>query len=152
MLGKLSEVQIEDLLEQQVTGRIGCHAEGVTYIVPINYGYKDGCIYGHSAKGKKIEMLRNNPEVCFQVDKIESILKWKSVIGWGLYEEISKREDLHKAMQVIISHLVPYIKDSEGHPSHGITEKETDVGSSVDLILYKICLKEKTGRFEDPDV
>jgi len=152
MLGKLSENQIEDLLQQQVTGRIGCHANGITYIVPINYAYKDGCIYGHSAIGKKIKMLRSNPKVCFQVDVIESILEWKSVIGWGHYEEITDREEMLKAMREIIHHLGPMINDTNGHPSHGITDNENDIGSNIDLILYKICLYKKTGRFENPTV
>jgi nitroimidazol reductase NimA-like FMN-containing flavoprotein (pyridoxamine 5'-phosphate oxidase superfamily) len=150
MLGTLSEDQIEDLLKQQVTGRIGCHADGITYVVPINYVYKDGCIYGHSAEGKKIKMLRNNPQVCFQVDDIENILKWKSVIAWGVYRQITDREEMQKAMQEIIRHIMPVMTDNDGHPSHGITENESDIGTSIDLILYKICLNKKTGRFEQP--
>ncbi|HEY0176453.1 MAG TPA: pyridoxamine 5'-phosphate oxidase family protein [Pedobacter sp.] len=150
MLGELTENQIEDLLKQQVTGRIGCHADGITYVVPINYVYKDNYIYGHSAAGKKIEMLRNNPQVCFQVDEIESILKWKSVIAWGVYEQITDKEEMQKAMQEIIYHILPLISNNDGHPSHGITENESDIGTSIDLILYKICLNKKTGRFEQP--
>ncbi|MCD0487825.1 pyridoxamine 5'-phosphate oxidase family protein [Pedobacter sp. MC2016-14] len=150
MLGELNENQIEDLLKQQATGRLGCHAHGITYVVPINYVYRDGCIYGHSAIGKKIQMLRNNPEVCFQVDIIESLVKWQSVIAWGTYQEITNRKELQKAMHEIISHIMPLMSDTEGHPSHGITESESDVGGSVDLILYKIPLNKKTGRFEHP--
>lgn len=148
MLGELHQNEIEDLLKQQVTGRIGCHADGITYVVPINYAYKDGCIYGHSAAGKKIDMLRKNPQVCFQVDQIESILQWKSVIVWGVYQEITDRQEMTKAMQEIIRHILPLMEDPNGHPSHGITDDESDIGTSIDLILYKICLHQKTGRFE----
>lgn len=152
MLGTLDENQIEDLLKQQVTGRIGCYADGITYIVPINYVYKDGYIYGHSAAGKKIEMLRKNPQVCFQIDHIESIVKWKSVIVWGVYQEITEREEMQEAMQGIIHHIIPLMPDENEHPSHGITDNESDIGTSIDLILYKIRLTEKSGRFEDPKV
>lgn len=148
MLGKLKEDQIESLLQQQVTGRIGCYADGENYVVPVNYVYKNGCIYGHSAVGKKIKMLRKNPQVCFQVDEIENITNWKSVVAWGVYEEIKDREEMQGAMQEIIRHIMPSIIDPNGHPSHGITENESDIGSSVDLVLYKICLNKKTGRFE----
>jgi nitroimidazol reductase NimA-like FMN-containing flavoprotein (pyridoxamine 5'-phosphate oxidase superfamily) len=150
MLGELTEVQIEDLLSRQMVGRIGCHDKGQTYIVPINYVYKDNCIYGHSAKGKKIEMLRNNPQVCFQVDAIESMTNWRSVIVWGEYKEITEREEMQLAMQQIINHIMPHMNDENAHPSHGITESESDIGTSVELILYKICLYKKTGRYEHP--
>jgi len=150
MLGELNENQIEDLLKQQVTGRIGCHADGTTYIVPINYVYKDGYIYGHSAEGRKIEMLRKNPEVCFQVDNIESINKWKSVIIWGKYQEITDGREMQMAMQEIIRHIMPQMTGENAHPSHGITEDESDIGTSIDLVLYKIRADKKTGRFEEP--
>jgi nitroimidazol reductase NimA-like FMN-containing flavoprotein (pyridoxamine 5'-phosphate oxidase superfamily) len=150
MLGVLSENEIEDVLEQQAIGRIGCHADGITYVVPINYVYKDGYVYGHSAEGKKIDMLRSNPQVCFQIDDIESITQWKSVITWGVYEEITDGKEMQKAMQEIIRHIMPLITDNNAHPSHGITESESDIGTSVDLILYKILLNKKTGRFEQP--
>jgi len=34
------------------------------------------------------------------------------------------------------------------HPSHGITELESDIGTRVELIVYKIVLTKKTGRYE----
>ncbi len=35
------------------------------YVVPFNFGYKDGIIYLHSAlEGLKIDILRKNPNVC----------------------------------------------------------------------------------------
>ena len=151
MLGKLNENQIEKLLEEQYIGRIGCHSDDKTYIVPINYVYKDGYVYAHSALGKKIKMLRKNPKLCFQVDDIKSILDWKSVIAWGVYEEINGREEMQHAMHLIIQHIMPMMKNTDGHPSHGITQNESDIGDTVDLILYKIRLKKKTGRFEEPE-
>jgi len=89
MLGELNEAQIEDLLKQQVIGRLACHADGKIYIVPINYVYDGTNIYSHSAGGKKIAMMRKNPEVCFEVDEIQSVFKWKSAIIWGRFEEIT---------------------------------------------------------------
>jgi nitroimidazol reductase NimA-like FMN-containing flavoprotein (pyridoxamine 5'-phosphate oxidase superfamily) len=148
MLGKLSEKQIEDLLIKQVTGRLGCHANGITYIVPINYVYRSPDIFAHSADGKKIEMMRKNPEVCFQADEIESIFRWQSVIAWGRFEEITNMDEKQQAMQGIIHRIMPLAKNPASHPSHGITEKESNVGTTIELIVYKIVLTKKTGRFE----
>jgi nitroimidazol reductase NimA-like FMN-containing flavoprotein (pyridoxamine 5'-phosphate oxidase superfamily) len=58
MLGPLDKEQIETLLNELPVGRIGCHAEGITYIVPVNYAYDGVNIYAHSAKGMKIDNLR----------------------------------------------------------------------------------------------
>jgi nitroimidazol reductase NimA-like FMN-containing flavoprotein (pyridoxamine 5'-phosphate oxidase superfamily) len=92
MLGQLTEKQINELMAGQVTGRLGCVVNQKAYIVPINYFYKDSTIYSHSAPGKKIEMMRKNPNVCFQIDQISSIFRWQSAILWGTYEEITDPE------------------------------------------------------------
>src|SRR6195952_2636408 len=107
MLGELSELEIETLLKQQVIGRIACHADDTTYIVPINYVYNGTCIYGHSSIGKKIEMMRKNPEVCFEVDDIKSVFRWQSVIAWGRFEEITDSNEMERAMQRLLHRIMP---------------------------------------------
>lgn len=148
MLGKLNESQVEALLKGQAIGRIACHAQGKTYLVPINYVYKDGYIYGHSGVGKKIQMMRENPEICFEVEEIQSVFRWQTVIAKGRYEEIEDIEEKQQAMQGIIHRIMPLITSPEGHPSHGITERDSDVGTTVQLVVYRIKLTEKSGRFE----
>ena len=148
MLGKLNESQITSLLAEQVIGRIACHALGETYIVPIHYVYRNGCIYGHSAEGKKIRMMRENPQVCFEIEHIQNAFRWQTVIAKGTYEEITDIEEKQQAMQGIIHRIMPLVTSAEGHPSHGITEKDSDVGTSVELVIYRIKLTELSGRFE----
>ena len=149
MLGKLNEKQIEDLLMKQVTGRLGCHANGITYIVPINYFYRSPYIFAHSAEGQKINMMRENPNVCFQADEIKSVFRWKSVIAWGRFEEITDFDEKQQVMQALIHRIMPLADNPSDHPSHGIAEKDSDIGTKVELIIYRITLSKMTGRFEN---
>ncbi|WEA01486.1 pyridoxamine 5'-phosphate oxidase family protein [Mucilaginibacter sp. SJ] len=148
MLGKLEQPEIEALLSRQVTGRLGCYAQGTTYIVPVNYVYKNGVIYAHSGPGKKIEMMRKNPKVCFEVDDIKNIFSWKSVIAWGTFEEITDIAEQEQTMQALIHRVMPLVEHATDHPSHGITANEYDIGDKIDLIVYKIRIDKVTGRFE----
>ncbi|MGZ3871905.1 MAG: pyridoxamine 5'-phosphate oxidase family protein [Mucilaginibacter sp.] len=148
MLGELNENEIEAVLKSQVIGRIGCHANGVTYIVPVNYVYEGTHILAHSGNGMKIEMLRDNPEVCFEVDHIASILNWECVIAWGAFEEITGFREKQQAMEKLVNRISPLLTAESAHPSHGITASESDIGDSVELVLYKIIFSKKTGRFE----
>lgn len=150
MLGKLTEQQIDELVSKQVTGRLGCVTNGKPYIVPINYFYKNSTVYAHSAPGKKIDMMRENPEVCFQVDQVSSIFRWQSAILWGTFEEITDPEKKQQAMQGLTHTLMPLVTTPAGHPSHGITSSETDL-LKIELIVYKINVTEKTGKFEFSD-
>lgn len=54
MIGELNYTEIEDVLQNQHIGRIGCHAKGITYIVPVSYAYSDSYVYIHSLEGKKL--------------------------------------------------------------------------------------------------
>src|SRR5215470_5015258 len=98
MQGELSAREIEDLLHKQFVGRIGCHDKDSVYVVPISFAYEDNCVYCHAYEGKKIDIMRMNPKVCFQVDEMGDMANWQSVIAWGKFEEISSEEEKVKAL------------------------------------------------------
>ena len=77
MLGELSPEEIEEVLRSEITGRIGCHADGRTYVVPVTYGYQRGYVYCHSSEGLKLRMMRKNPVVCFEVDHVAEALQFR---------------------------------------------------------------------------
>ncbi|WP_343557455.1 pyridoxamine 5'-phosphate oxidase family protein [Sphingobacterium sp.] len=145
MLGELSKREIITLLETQFIGRIGCHVNGETYIVPVNYVYQNNSIYVQSGEGKKIEMLRANSRVCFQVDEIDSMFKWKSVILWGNFEEL-KGMERQQVMQGLILRIMPNTNETGRNPAHAINPQFHD-----SLIVFRINIEHGTGRFESHD-
>lgn len=149
MLRELKDTQIETLLKDQLIGRIGCHSEGITYIVPINYVYDGINIYCHSAEGMKINIMRENPQVCFEVDNIKDITNWQSVIAWGKFEEITDITEKQNVLQKLTDRITPYMIDDSVTREHGFVDEESDIGATVELIIYKIVVHKKTGRFED---
>lgn len=148
MLGELNDLEIRELLSRQVIGRVGFHHRGVSYIVPINYVYKNGAVYGHSGMGHKIKTMRKHPEVCFEVEEIESLFRWKSVVVWGKYEEITGEEEKNQAMQALTHRLMPYVNNPANHPSHGIAADENKIGTVIQPIIYKIVISSTSGRYE----
>ena len=149
MLGELSAQEIEELLRSEMTGRIGCHADGRTYVVPITYAYQPGFVYCHSSAGLKIRMMRKNPAVCFEVDRVEDIGNWRSVIATGRFEELSGREALD-AMDVLIARFAAIERPHDPHPSYVFRESEVEPphADGREIVLFRIHLAEKTGRFE----
>jgi nitroimidazol reductase NimA-like FMN-containing flavoprotein (pyridoxamine 5'-phosphate oxidase superfamily) len=148
MLRELADNQIDDLLKNQLIGRIGCHSNDLIYVVPVNYIYEAPGIYCHSAKGLKIDLMRNNPQVCFEVDDIKDMTNWQSVILWGTFEEITDMDEKQNIMQKLIDRVTPFILDDSVPPSHGFVDEESDIGDTIELIIYKINVTKKTGRFE----
>ena len=80
MIGKLTDEQIEEVLNENVLGRIGCSDGKKIYVVPVNYAYDGKSVIAHSSLGMKIEMMRKNPKVCFEVDAMKTFTNWKSVM------------------------------------------------------------------------
>ena len=89
MIAELDRAEIDELLRAQVVGRIGCHADGVTYVVPVIYAYDGEAFYAYSLEGRKIRMMRTNPDVCFEVDEYDGRGSWRSAIAQGTYEELA---------------------------------------------------------------
>jgi uncharacterized protein len=88
VIEELSEGEIEAFLRRQLVGRVGCHAFGRTYVVPVIYVWDAGYVYVQSIEGRKIRMMRANPEVCFEVDEYEPDGSWRSVVVEGVFEEL----------------------------------------------------------------
>jgi hypothetical protein len=146
MLGNLTKEQIEELLHTQGLGRIGCHVNEQTYVVPVSFAYDGESVICHSAEGKKIKMMRDNPQVCFEVDHVTNMANWQSVIAWGMYEELHG-EDAIKGMQALMD---KFMRASISQTIHAgpAPASEHGAGRVVKAVVYKIHLKEKTGRFE----
>lgn len=149
MLGEMSARQIEDLLRSETTGRIGCHADGRTYVVPITYAYNSPYVYCHSPEGLKLQMMRKNPVVCFEVDRIEDVGSWQSVIATGRFEELGGR-DVLAAMDILIARLTAIRPDRKEHPSYVLraADVESSRADGRPIVIFRILLAEKTGRFE----
>ena len=147
-MGKLDDKQIEDLLQHEIIGRIGCHADGITYVVPISFAYDGKYVYGHTHEGMKINIMRKNPKVCFQVDRLTDMANWKSVIAMGEFEELTEPETRKQALQNLINRTLPQLSSETVKLTPEWPFRRGDP-ANVDGIIYRIELKEKSGRYEN---
>ncbi|MDO1446583.1 pyridoxamine 5'-phosphate oxidase family protein [Rhodocytophaga aerolata] len=146
MLGVLNQEQIDFVLRSQMIGHIGCCDAGRVYVLPVTYVYDGEYIYGHTKEGLKIEMMRNNPQVCFQVDAIQNLANWQSVVIQGTFEELSG-EASHQAERLLLNRILPF-QVSETIPSGGIDIHQLASISRPVLVTYRISIEEKSGRYE----
>ena len=147
MFGNLSQKGIEHVLKSQLFGRIGCHANNVTYIVPICYAYDENCIYGRTFEGMKLKMMRENPKVCFQIENLESMGKWQSVICWGEFEELTDTIKRNKGIEILQNRISAVMGDRNLRVSHHWPfSLDSD---NAEGIIFCIHISEKTGKFEN---
>jgi uncharacterized protein len=109
------ETEIHEILEKALVCRLGLYDGRYPYVVPLNYGYRDGRFYFHSAReGRKIDILKNNDRVCIEVDIDSRIVrgdapcrwaaKYRSVIGFGRARIVDDEVEKKAALDVIMAH------------------------------------------------
>ena len=143
------EIMDPKILEEILSGasicRIAMSDGDVPYMLPFNYGYKDGCIYIHSAPvGKKIDLLKKNGRVCFEVEQISRIIpaetacKWatlyRSVIGYGNVEIITDFQDKSRGLEIIMTQ----------HGAPDLTEFKTKEVNFI--VILKLNITTMTGK------
>jgi len=149
MIGKLTKEQIQEVLKENILGRIGCNDGQRTYVVPINYVYDGKFILGHSTEGMKVRMMRKNPQVCFEVDEMKTLTNWKSIIAWGEYQELTDERDRYYAMKLFVDRMM-HLKISETAVPPEISAYRVHPRSpgNIKPVIYRIVIEEISGRFE----
>ncbi|HEY5675052.1 MAG TPA: pyridoxamine 5'-phosphate oxidase family protein [Malonomonas sp.] len=135
---------IVDILIRGRELRLAMIAGDRPYVLPLNYGYAEGCIYIHSArKGKKLDCLRSNPQVCFEVSEVlqrvggtrpcDWSTKFRSVVGEGTAHIIDERAEKIQGYDAIMAHF--------GGPTRDYEEKHLS-GS----LIIRIDIETLTGK------
>ena len=111
------EQQIRAILDGAKVVHVGMCVDNEPYVVPMNYGYamEDGrlTIYLHSAQqGKKLDMIRQNPKVFFEMDcdwvpfegekPCQYGLSYSSVMGRGTATIVEDVEEKKRAMSLLM--------------------------------------------------
>ncbi len=135
---------IRGIIENGLVCRLGLCDGQQPYVVPMNYGYRDGCLYMHCAReGRKIDILKINDRVCIEVDVDVRIVrgdapcrwttKYRSVIGFGRARIIDDETEKKAGLDVIMAH-------------HGASGGEYDEKSLRRTSVIKVVLENMTGK------
>lgn len=150
MFETLNKQEINEVIKSNLVGHLGCHADGKTYVVPVSYAYDGKYLYARSFEGMKLDMMRKNPQVCFQIDKMENMADWKSVIIWGTFEELTG-EARTKALKKLSARTLPSIASKTVKFSSDWPFPVSDF-ENIEGVVYRILITEKTGQSEKPEV
>jgi len=140
-------VAIESIIDKASVCRLAMSVNDQPYIVPLNFGYKDKVLYFHCAtKGLKLEYIKANSKVCFQMDINKKIImsekacKWGmnylSVIGFGKAFIVENQEEKSCALDIIMKHYS--------------NEKFTYLKKELDrIVVVKVEIDEMSGKTSD---
>jgi uncharacterized protein len=146
---EISDIQvIEEIIRNADVCRIALANDNIPYIVSMNFGYSGGVkpsIFFHCAKeGKKLDMIRKNNYVCFEMDTGHQLyngikgcdwgMKYSSVIGYGNISIVTEKEAKKAGLNCIMKHY-------GGEGEHIYDEKV--LGRTT---ILRLDIKEMTGK------
>jgi nitroimidazol reductase NimA-like FMN-containing flavoprotein (pyridoxamine 5'-phosphate oxidase superfamily) len=139
--------EIEKLLRKEVVGRLGCSDGKMVYVVPISYVYDGEYIYCHTHDGLKVTIMRRYPTVCFEVDRLQNMGNWQSVVAHGEFEELTDTQLRNSALQKLHERVLPVVSSETTHlsPDWPFAPAQLD---KIEGVTFRIRLREKSGRFE----
>jgi uncharacterized protein len=76
--------EIASIMGKAAVCRIALVDDSAPYIVPVNFVVRNNYLYFHSSReGRKIDILRKNNQVCFEMDMDAEIVKGDAPCFWG---------------------------------------------------------------------
>lgn len=141
----MTVVEMKELLTRALAGRLGTCKDNQPYVIPITFVYDAGKIYFHSApQGKKIENMKANPRVCFQVDEYclvpssipcEFTMHYRSVLVFGKVCFLTSHKEKLRALRSIVD------KYDAAHSAKPIDEAMVDR-----LEVGEVTIEKMTGK------
>jgi nitroimidazol reductase NimA-like FMN-containing flavoprotein (pyridoxamine 5'-phosphate oxidase superfamily) len=147
MMGNLTIDEIEKLLHQSIVGRIACTNGKIPYVVPISYAYDGQYVYCHTDKGLKIDIMRKNALVCFEVEQFQDMANWRTVIAHGEFQELTDPALRLAALQKLHERRLPVISSQTTLLTNEWPFDSNALGE-IKGIVFSIRLTAKSGRFE----
>ena len=85
-LRALSLDECDDLLQRNQVGRLAFTFHDRVDIEPVHYVYADGWLHGRTSPGTKVATLLHHPWVAFEVDEVQGLFDWRSVVVHGVVD------------------------------------------------------------------
>jgi len=140
--------EIEAIISRCDVCRIALADDNIPYIVTMNFGYSAGAerkLFFHCAgDGRKIDMIRKNNYVCFEMDADHNLksrreacdfsMKYSSVVGWGDIFIVNDDEEKREGLNSIMHH---YTNCTEFTYKQDVFNRTT---------LLKLVIKTMTGK------
>ena len=140
---ELTREECGALLERNHVGRVAFTFHDHVDIEPVHYVYADGWLHGRTAPGAKIAVLRHHPWVAFEVDEVEGLFDWRSVVVHGAVyipdpDGSPTDREAHAATLAHLRQLVPDTLTTGDPAPHR-------------LLLFRIHIDDISGRAAESD-
>lgn len=136
---EMSDEESRNLLQRVHYGHLGLSRDSVPYVVPVHYAYDLRNVFIFTTEGKKNDIIKENSQVCLQVEEITDDKHWKSVIAIGEAVRLTEDKEIEHAMNFILA------ENPKLTPALSIRWMDQYIRANVPVV-YKILPTLMTGR------
>ena len=146
MIGALNESQVKGMLCSQALGRLACIKDNQPYIMPVIYTYDGDYIYAQADEAEPLDILRENPNVCFETDRYNHLNDWQSVVVLGAYEELDEAEK-QQAETLLSRRVFPLLTKTSVHGQRAQAQETAVEAATIGGQMCRIRISGMSGRF-----
>jgi len=146
----LNNAACEEVLQDTFTGTlVMCH-ENTPYAVPLNHAFVDGRFYFHCGlRGRKIDMIKQNPNVVYVVNKLQSAPDqmpqdrrchgpWQSLVAYGTARVVEDNDEKAAAFKAFMGQY--------GVPDYQMTEQALTQTSGIIIEVSSMTVRSELVR------
>lgn len=134
----LERREIDDILARNHVARLAYLLDGRVDIEPIHYVFAEGTLYGRTAPGTKLSALGRDYWVAVEVDEVEDMFRWRSVVVHGGFHRIPPNQP--GTQQILWEHAVELLR---GLIPEALTSADPTPHRTV---LFRIPIQQAEGR------
>ena len=87
---ELGHEEIAGILQRNHVGRVAFSFRDRVDIEPIHYVYRDRYLYCRTQGGSKLTTLAHHPWIAFEVDEVDGLFDWRSVVVHGTVYPVTR--------------------------------------------------------------
>lgn len=111
-MDQLTRDEALQLLNTTPVAHLGLISDGAPYVTPMSFVVDGEEILFRTMAGKKLNALRDNPNVCVEVSQFdEETGEWASVIVTGTATEVADRNKGERAVQLLFDKYANVLGD-----------------------------------------
>lgn len=135
---ELTRAECDEILSRNHVGRIAFTFHDRVDVEPITYTYAGSWLHARTSPGTKLALLRHHPWVAFEVDEVQAIFDWQSVVVHGVVHipHADGSADDRAAHADILTHLRELVPETLG-PNDPVPER---------IVLFRVHVDEVRGR------
>lgn len=92
----LDPVECTAILQKHAVGRLAFGHKDRVDIEPIHYVFDGEWLYGRTGPGTKLEVVVHNRWVAFEVDEVDALFDWRSVVVKGGFYLLRREGSTHE--------------------------------------------------------